>query len=80
MTRLVTEAFAVDEKDVILSQTPETTIGAGLALYNVLKLRNEARRARLRTTRRPRPGNSGPPSPAGSTGSPTRRPAPSSPS
>jgi molecular chaperone DnaK len=48
MTRLAAEAFDVQEQDIILSQTPETTIGSGLALYNVLKLKNEARRGRLR--------------------------------
>lgn len=47
MTRLVAEALVVQEKDIILSQTPETVIGSGLALYNVLKLKNEVRRARL---------------------------------
>jgi hypothetical protein len=47
MTPLVAEALAVEEKDIILSQTPQTTIGSGLALFNVLKLKNEFRRAQL---------------------------------
>jgi hypothetical protein len=49
MAGLVAETLAVAETDVILSQTPETTIGSGLALYNVLKLKNDARRGRLRS-------------------------------
>ncbi|HEY7157667.1 MAG TPA: Hsp70 family protein [Gemmataceae bacterium] len=48
MSGLAAEAFGVDEKDILLSQTPETTIGSGLALYNVLKLKNDVRRRRLR--------------------------------
>jgi len=49
MTSLVCEAFSVDAKDIIMSQEPETTIGSGLALYNVLKLKNEERRDRMRS-------------------------------
>jgi hypothetical protein len=49
MRHLAAEAFGVDpDKDIILSQHPETVIGSGLALYNVLKVKNEARRSRLR--------------------------------
>jgi hypothetical protein len=49
MRRLVAEAFGVDpERDIIMSQEPETTIGSGLALYHVLKQRNEARREVIR--------------------------------
>jgi hypothetical protein len=48
MKGLVCEAFSVDTGDVIMSQEPETTIGSGLALYNVLKMKNEERRQRLR--------------------------------
>jgi hypothetical protein len=48
MRRLVGEAFGVDPvKDILLSQSPETTIGSGLALYYVLKLRNEKRRVQI---------------------------------
>jgi hypothetical protein len=48
MRRLVAEAFGVDaEKDILMSQTPETTIGSGLALYYVLKLRNDTRREQI---------------------------------
>lgn len=45
MRRMVADVFGVDaNRDIIMSQNPETTIGSGLALYNVLRLRNEARR------------------------------------
>ena len=48
MRQLVAEAFGVDPiKGILPSQQPETTIGAGLALYNVLKLQNDERRARI---------------------------------
>ena len=50
MSGLVAAAFGVDaEHDILLSQSPETTIGSGLALYNVLKLKNEARRIGLKS-------------------------------
>jgi hypothetical protein len=53
MGPLVVETLAVDPGDIVLSQTPETTIGSGLAVYNVLKLRNEARRQKLRGDKPP---------------------------
>jgi hypothetical protein len=50
MRRLVAEAFGIHpERDIIMSQEPETTIGSGLALYHVLKSRNDARRAVIST-------------------------------
>jgi hypothetical protein len=49
MRPLAAEVFGVDPADGVLkSQNPETTIGAGLALYSALKARNEVRRGSLR--------------------------------
>jgi hypothetical protein len=49
MRPLAAEVFGVDPAGGVLkSQNPETTIGAGLALYTALKARNEARQQVLR--------------------------------
>jgi hypothetical protein len=47
MPPLVTEVLGVSRDQILMSQNPEATIGAGLSLYNVLKLRNDSRRLQI---------------------------------
>jgi hypothetical protein len=43
MLPLVTEVLGVKKEQILMSQNPEATIGAGLSLYYVLKRRNDER-------------------------------------
>jgi hypothetical protein len=47
MVPLVTEVLGVKKEQILMSQNPEATIGAGLSLYYVLKLRNDSRRVHI---------------------------------
>jgi hypothetical protein len=50
MRGIAADVFGVDpDKDILRSEDPEATIGAGLALYNALRARHRARRARLQS-------------------------------